>query len=209
MSVFDSATIDAMKSILKDCKKIELLYFEQENGQLNEYFNDLLTEISKANSNITFKKYSSQSDFDKYNIDKVPTLQVNGKNLGIIRYCGLPSGHEFGPFLEALVDISVGKTTITAENKELLSSLKSTANIEVFTMPTCPYCPQMVRLSHDLAMNSKNVVSEMIDAQEFVDLAKKYEIFTVPHTIINNTKHISGRCDQDALISNLKEMQLL
>ena len=43
-------------------------------------------------------------------------------------------------------------------------------HIQVFVTPTCPYCPQAVRLAHQFALESDQIRGDMIEATEFPEL---------------------------------------
>jgi alkyl hydroperoxide reductase subunit AhpF len=66
----------------------------------------------------------------------VTTFTVGGQATGV-RYLGFPGGHEFGPFLEALADLSLDRPAQVSEaTRQYLLGLTSPVHIEVFVTPT-------------------------------------------------------------------------
>ena len=50
--------------------------------------------------------------------------------------------------IEAIGDVSKGKTGLSPKTLEALQALKTDVRIQVFVTPTCPYCTMAVRLAH-------------------------------------------------------------
>ena len=66
----------------------------------------------------------------------VVTFGVDGADTGI-RYLGFPGGHEFGPMLQTLRDLSAGAPPeLSAAARDYLSQLKQPLHLEVFVTPT-------------------------------------------------------------------------
>lgn len=54
-----------------------------------------------------------------------------------VRYLGIPSGHEFGPFIETLLEVSQGaEPGLTADASTWLQALKDPLHLQVFVTPT-------------------------------------------------------------------------
>ena len=79
------------------------------------------------------------------------------------------------------------------------------AYLQVFVTPTCPYCPQAVRLAHKLAMESELITADMVEAIEFPHLSNKYHVHGVPRTVINETFHQEGAVPEPLLLAKLQE----
>ena len=66
-----------------------------------------------------------------------------------------------------------------------LSEIREPLRISVFITPTCPYCPRAVSMAHNIALANENIVSEMIEANEFFDLSEDFGVSSVPHIVID------------------------
>ena len=125
-------------------------------------------------------------------IERIPAIAVIGAEDYGIRFYGIPAGFEFATLLEAIIDVSKGRAELAPETLEKLDRIDEPVHIQVFVTPTCPYCPQAVRFAHKLALSNPNVRADMVEAQEFPELAGRYGVYGVPRTVINEETHIEG-----------------
>jgi predicted DsbA family dithiol-disulfide isomerase len=49
------------------------------------------------------------------------------------------------------------------------------------------------------------VRADMVEAQEFPDLAIRYQVMGVPRTVINETAHIEGAAPEPMVLEKLQE----
>ena len=75
--------------------------------------------------------------------------------------------------------------------------------MKVFVTPTCPYCPGMARAAYMLGMATEKVHAEVIEVNEFPDLADKYKVEAVPLTVINDKIAIPGQMHESALVEQV------
>jgi alkyl hydroperoxide reductase subunit AhpF len=70
-------------------------------------------------------------------IKRIPAVAVMGetKDYGIRLY-GLPTGYEFGTFIDAILDVSRGESQLAEETKAALAALEKPVHIQVFSTPT-------------------------------------------------------------------------
>ena len=61
-------------------------------------------------------------------------------------------------------------------------------------------------LAHRLAMESKWITADMVEATEFPHLANKYQVYGVPRTVINETIHIEGAVPEPVLVDKLMQV---
>ena len=58
-------------------------------------------------------------------------------------------------------------------------------------------------LAHRLAIESKWITADMVEATEFPHLANKYQVYGVPRTVINETIHVEGAVPEPMLVNEL------
>ena len=75
--------------------------------------------------------------------------------------------------------------------------------IKVFVTPSCKYCPEIAELALSLAMQFKTIKTEIIEVQEYPDLANNYDISSVPLTIINDKIQLSGPISSYTLVESI------
>lgn len=166
----------------------------------------LITEVASLSSKIKLEIYDFLADKDKaaeFGIDKIPATVVSDQKNYQVRFFGIPSGYEYASLLEAIIDVSRRETSLSATTKEKLAELKQAVHVQVFVTPTCPYCPQAVRLAHQAAIESPLVTGDMIEATEFPHLAQKYNVTGVPKTIINNHEELVGAVPEPVFLEAL------
>ncbi|WP_297520813.1 thioredoxin family protein [Thermococcus sp.] len=167
----------------------------KDHCQYCDQLKQLVQELSELTDKLTYEFH----DFDtpegkeiaqKYRIDNAPAITItqNGKDMGV-RFFGLPAGHEFGAFLEDIVDVSNATTDLMPESKEELAKIDRDVRILVFVTPTCPYCPLAVRMVHKFAIENTNagkgrILGDMVEAIEYPEWADQYSVMAVPKIVI-------------------------
>ena len=109
-----------------------------------------------------------------------------------MRYFGVPVGYEFGSFVAALIDVGNGKTDLAERTKKALQALVKDVHIRVFVTPTCPFCPAAASLAHKMAVESERVTAEVVQANDFPELAARYHVRGVPKVVVNESPGFVG-----------------
>src|SRR5688572_1106446 len=100
---------------------------------------------------------------------------------------------------------ATGETKLSDESRARLKALTAPVAVQVFFTPTCVYCPQMISLATQAAIESPFVTAVAIDATEFPDLVRRYNVNGVPKTVINDAKELLGAAPEDAFIAALHD----
>lgn len=151
-----------------------------------------LGEISDQTTVEVVNFHTEKEKVDEYGIQRIPAIAVVGAKDYGVRYYGVPAGYEFSSLLEDIIDVSKGTTDLSAETREMLARIDEPMHLQVFVTPTCPYCPPAVRLAHKMAIENENIRADMVEAQEFPELARRYNVYGVPRTVINDDVHFEG-----------------
>ncbi len=160
----------------------------------------LAQELATLSDKITAEIYDFVADGAKakeYGIDKIPALAIIGKKDYGVRIYGIPYGYELQTLIEAIINVSKGKTDLSDKTKSILKEVKSPVHIQVFVTLTCPHCPVAAAVAHKLAIESDMVKADVIDSSEFPDLAMKYNVIGVPKIIINEKVEFVGAFNED------------
>ena len=155
----------------------------------------LAEELSSLSDKIKIQILDLVKDQEKaveYHVDKVPAIVIEGLKKSMIKFYGTPAGYEFNTLIKDIVQVSRGENELSTETKKRLGEIKKPVHVKVFVTPTCPYCPGMVSLAHQFAMENENITAEMIEVSEFPQLGVKYNISGVPKTVINETVEVLG-----------------
>ncbi len=160
----------------------------------------LAQELSALNSKITIEVYDFVADATKakeYGIDKIPALAIIGEKDYGVKIYGVPYGYELQTLVEAIINVSKGKTDLSDKTEQILTEVKAPVHIQVFVTLTCPHCPAAAAVAHKLAIESDMVTADVIESSEFPDLAMKYNVIGVPKIIINETVEFVGAFNED------------
>jgi glutaredoxin-like protein len=208
MAILSEKVRQEVEHILEGLKGgVKLVVFTQEfECSTCENNRMLMEELAARSSKISIEVLDFVRDKEKaelYKLDKIPATVVEGKEDYGIRFYGVPSGYEFASLIHAITMVSSGSSTRSTTTKERLKRLSKPVHIQVFVTLTCPYCPEVVQLAHEMALESPLITSDMVNAAEFPHLTHKYNIFVVPKTIINETIQFAGAVSESEFLKHV------
>jgi glutaredoxin-like protein len=184
---------------------VRIVFFEQSIGcESCAPARRVLEQIARENPDVALEVLNLVLDKEKaaeFGVDRVPAVIVSAPGRDRIRYYGAPLGNELPTLLQALRMAATGETGLTEESRTRLKALSAPVTLQVFFTPTCVYCPQMISLANQAAIESPFVSSVAIDATEFPDLVHRYNVNGVPKTVVNDTTEIMGAAPEDEFIA--------
>ncbi len=160
----------------------------------------IVQDLATLNDKITAEIYDFVADAAKakeYGIDKIPAIAIIGRKDYGVRIYGIPYGYELQTLIEAIINVSRGKTDLSDNTKSILKEVKSPVHIQVFVTLTCPHCPVAAVVAHKLAIECDLVKADVIETSEFPDLAVKYNVIGVPKIVINEKIEFVGAFNED------------
>ena len=182
-----------------------IIFFEQSIGcDACAPTRRVLEQIAQDNPDVALETLNLVLDKDKaaeYGVDRVPAIIVSAPGCDRIRYYGAPLGNELPTLLEAIRMTATGETALSEQNRARLKALSAPVALQVFFTPTCVYCPQMISLANRAAIESPFVSTIAIDATEFPDLVRRYNVNGVPKTVINDAAEIMGAAPEDEFVT--------
>ena len=187
--------VGQVKEVFDGLKEpVQLLVFGSEQCDYCSETSQLVEEVAAIHDSIGVNFYDLQNDAEmaaKFNVDKTPAIVIAAKNgdevvdYGI-QYSGIPSGHEFSTLINDIVLVSGRDSGLDDKTRAMLKNLDKPLHMQVFVTPTCPYCPRAVLLAHQMAMENPAMIrAEGVEATEFPELARKFNVSGVPQTTIN------------------------
>jgi glutaredoxin-like protein len=187
------------KQQLVDPVKIVLFTQETECRYCSQT-RELATEIGGLSDKITTEVYDFVRDSEKakeLGITKIPAIAIIGKKDYGVRYYGVPYGYELQTFIEAIMNVSKGKTDLSDKTKQVLVDVKQPVKIQVFVTLTCPHCTAAAVIAHKLAIEYETIKTDVIESGEFPELALKYNVIGVPKIVINEKVEFMGEFNED------------
>lgn len=217
MPIFDEKTDQQLKQLLSQMvNPIKINFWTQEiecpTCNINRQF---LEEFASFNDKIklTIHDFVKEKQFaEKYNIDKIPAIIVSDENENnmSVRFYGIPAGYEINSFIAACLEFS--KPTkdnfddIEPEIIERIKKIDKKIHIQVFVTLTCPYCPSAVAVAHRMSMINPDITSDMIESSTFTPLAIKYNVSSVPKTVINDKIEFVGAQPIKFLLETIEKL---
>jgi glutaredoxin-like protein len=182
-------------------KPVKILMFTQEiECRFCSDTRQLAQELASLSDKITTEVYDFVADAgkaEKYGIDKIPALAIIGEKDYGVRIYGIPYGYELQTLIEAVINVSRGRTDLADKTKAILAEVKTPVHIQVFVSLTCHHCPVAAAVAHKLAVESDLVRADVIDGSEFPQLTQKYAVIGVPKVIINEKIEFVGAFNED------------
>jgi glutaredoxin-like protein len=157
----------------------------------------LLEEVAALSDRITLRVHDVAAEPEAATAaglepDQVPALVLTGAASGRVRFLGIPAGLEFVTLLRGMIDVGRGGTDLSQETKQALRGLENDVHIRVFVTPECPFCPPAALIAHQMAVESGRVTADVVEAQEFPELAARYNVRGVPKVVVNETVEFVG-----------------
>lgn len=188
-------------------RPVTLLFFSQTIGAPESVYvtRRVLEEIVSLNDRLSLEEVSLVLDRDRaaqYAIDDIPAVVLlrDGADTRI-RFLGAPAGYEFMSLIEAVVLAGTDDSGLSANARALVSQhVSAPLDIRVFVTPTCPHCPRAVTLAHRLAVEHPQIRATCIEATEFMDLSRRYNVTGVPKTVVNDSIEILGALPEDQFV---------
>jgi len=138
-------------------------------------------------------------------IQNFPVIVVTKGDFSRIRYYGVPAGHEISPIADAIVELSNSRANLSPKARNIIGTIRRRANIKIFVLTTCVYCPIVARHAYRAAIESPRITADIIDSQLFADLAQRHSVMGVPKIILNDNTDITGAIQESEFFDKLKD----
>jgi glutaredoxin-like protein len=164
-------------------------------------------ELASLDPHLRAEPYNFVLDKDKVEglaIARTPGLAVLGdeKDYGV-RFYGQVAGYELATLVEAIRLVSAGDSDLRPETREALKDVSSPVHLQVFSTPSCPYCPQAVRVAYQFAIEKDAITADGIEVTGFPDLARRYQVSSVPKTVVGEAQEFVGAGPESMLLEHV------
>jgi len=120
-----------------------------------------------------------------------------------VRFFGLPMQYDFSVLLDAVIDVSKGESGLEPATLEALQALETPVHLQVFTTPTCPFCPRAARLAYKFAIASEKITADGVEVTGFPDLSRRYRVSSVPKTVVGENGEFIGAQGEGTLLEHV------
>lgn len=195
--ILDKKTIEQIEEAFAGMENpVQVLYFgSQDQCETCSETQQLLEEVAAVHDKVQLSVYDLQHDRDvaeQFKVTNAPGIVIAAnddsdvRNLGV-QFSGTPSGYEFSTLINDILAVSRRDSGLSNTTREFLRQLDQPLHLQVFVTPSCPYCPRAVLLAHQMAMENPQMIrAEGVEAMEFPDLARRFNVQGVPQTVINS-----------------------
>lgn len=147
--------------------------------------------------------------------DKLTTEETNGDGAPCVSVCradgtetglffhGVPSGHEFTPFVLGLYNAAGPGQPIDEETKRRIEAIPQKTEMTLLVTLSCTMCPTLTAAAGQLAALSPHVSAHVYDIRHFPQLRERYNAMSVPCLAVNATQVHFGRKNLDELLTLL------
>ena len=137
-------TEDVRNSVQKEFEelpgKVKLVVFTQEFECAHCRENtSLANEVASLSDQVDIEVNDFVLDkeaVERYGVDKIPAIAVEGEKDYGVRFYGVPTGYELSSLIEAIKAVSAGESGLAAKTKETLAGLKDPLHLQVLVTPT-------------------------------------------------------------------------
>ena len=130
---------------------------------------------------------------DKEDPQPAPAIEVTDA----IAYSGVPSGTEFGPFVDLLTAVGEGSTP-SADGP--LAAISAPAMLKLYVSSMCPHCPAMVKQIFPLCLANSNLKLAIIDGPAFPELAGIDKVKSLPTLLLDGNFRWTASVETDELL---------
>jgi thioredoxin reductase (NADPH) len=202
---------NSITDIFKDLENeviIEVFIKDEENEPYNVFSTLFSRDLARLSDKIKVNMNTiGDEKSKKYKVEFSPTIMINPEEY-YIRYTGAPIGEEGRSFLAAIMMVSKNETGLSVQSKKALEEFSEERHIQVFVTPGCPYCPDQVLHAIRAAVERPDIIkAECVESSENIELAKKYNVGAVPHTVINEKTVRKGLVPEEIFIEELITME--
>lgn len=134
----------------------------------------------------------------------VSVCRADGSEVGIF-FHGVPSGHEFTPFVLGLYNTAGPGQALDESTRRRIAALARRTELTLLVTLSCSMCPALAAAAQQLAALSPQVSVHVYDAHLFPQLRERYGAMSVPCLVVNDEKPRFGRKNLDELLALLEE----
>ena len=166
----------------------------------------LLEELAALSPKLELEAVDFHAEPDRAQqnaVSRIPAILLEtaaGQPKGRARFYGLPLGYQLPVFIESVKAVSRGTTRLSLTTRKQLRRVSRPVHLQVFVTPGSEISAGMALLAHAMAVESPHITADVIEAEEFPDLARRYGVRQVPLTIINEFATVAGMVSEDELL---------
>ncbi len=166
----------------------------------------LMEELASLSPKLDLEAVEYHLDREKAqadNITRIPALVIGAGSGKWIRHYGLPLGYQLPVLVEIIKAQSRGSTRLSVNSRKQLRRVEKPVHLQVFVTAGSETSAGMALLAQSMAVESANVHTDVVQAEEFPDLTRRYGVRQAPLTVINEFTSVPGMASEDELLDKV------
>ena len=166
----------------------------------------LMEELSELSPKLlleTIEFYGDQEKAKEEGVVRIPAIVLNGQKGGTVRFYGLPLGYQLPVLIESIKSVSRSASRLSVNSRKQLRRVNRPVHLQVFVTPGSEVSAGMALLAHAMAVESAHITADVIEAEEFPELSRRYGLRQVPMTIINEFATTNGMVTEGELLEKV------
>lgn len=159
---------------------------------------------------IAMESYDLVMDRDKseqYGITLVPAIALQGGKGETVTFSGRVEGGLLKILMNTIQFLSDTKQWVHKDVRRVLQKLAHDVTIRVFVNRDCPKCHSMAEAAIALALENRFIVANIIVAEDFPELVRKYSIKELPTTIFGEDLRREGTLAESEILEMVFEAE--
>ena len=185
-------------------KPVRLVLFTSDRGcAACPEMADLSRAVKAHFDKIALETYDLVMDRDKsqlYGIERVPAVVLEGGEGETATFYGLIEDVFLNILLDTIQSMSNTKVWFPQDVRRVLKHLDHDVEIRVFVESDCPLCRPVAETAIGLALESRLISTNIIVADNFPELIKKYNIKKLPMTIFGENLQMEGHVTESEFL---------
>jgi alkyl hydroperoxide reductase subunit F len=120
-----------------------------------------------------------------------------------VRFAGVPLGHEFTPFVLALLHVGGHPSKESADLLEQIKAINVPLHFETYYSLSCHNCPDVVQALNLMSALNPQITHTAIDGGLFQDEVKEREVMGVPTVFVNGERFGQGRMELAEIVAKV------
>ena len=166
----------------------------------------LMEELANLSPRLRLETLDYYADADTARdagVARIPAVLLGADGSGRARFYGLPLGYQLPVLIDSIKSVSRGATRLSVNARKQLRRVNRPVHIQVFVTPGSETSAGMALLAHAMAVESAHVTADVIEAEEFPDLARRYGVRQVPLTVVNEFATLNGMVGEGELLDRV------
>lgn len=174
-----------------------LLKLYLDDRTVSQELEQFITALAELSDKLTASVAERSASSD--NAPCVTVCRADGTEMGLA-FHGVPSGHEFTPFVLGLYNAAGPGQAIDSDTKRQIASITSTVNMKLLVTLSCTMCPDLVVAAQHIAAENPHITAHVYDIRHFENLKERYNVMSVPCLVINDDKISFGKKNMEQIL---------